>query len=48
VEHVVIFLGLVQNVLVVSQIQTFSIDAANGAIMLIARGLARVVGTGRA
>ena len=43
----VILLGLVQNVLVLSQIQTFWIDAANGAIILIALGLARVVGTGR-
>src|SRR5438270_3743577 len=43
----VILLGLVQNVLVLSQIQTFWIDAANGAIILIALGLARIVGTGR-
>jgi simple sugar transport system permease protein len=43
----VILLGLVQNVLVLSQIQTFWIDAANGAIILVALALARVVGTGR-
>jgi simple sugar transport system permease protein len=43
----VILLGLVQNVLVLSQIQTFWIDAANGAIILVALGLARIVGTGR-
>ena len=43
----VVLLGLVQNVLVLSQIQTFWIDAANGAIILIALGLARIVGTGR-
>jgi hypothetical protein len=30
-----------------SQIQTLWIDAANGAIVLIAPGLARIVGTGR-
>ena len=44
----VVLLGLVQNVLVLSQIQTFWIDAANGAIILIALGLARVIGTIRA
>ena len=44
----VVLLGLVQNILVLSQIQTFWIDAANGAIILIALGLARVVGTNRA
>ena len=32
---------------VLSPIQTFWIDAANGAIILIALGLARIVGTGR-
>jgi len=37
----------VQNILVLSQIQTFWIDAANGAIILIALGLARIVGTSR-
>jgi len=43
----VVLLGLVQNILVLSQIQTFWIDAANGAIILIALGLARVIGTSR-
>src|SRR5207245_9730406 len=43
----VVLLGLVQNVLVLAQIETFWIDAANGAIILIALGLARIVGTGR-
>src|SRR5262249_30992345 len=43
----VVLLGLVQNILVLSQIQTFWIDAANGAIILIALGLARLVGTSR-
>jgi simple sugar transport system permease protein len=43
----VVLLGLVQNILVLSQIQTFWIDAANGAIILIALGLARIVGTSR-
>ena len=43
----VVLLGLVQNILVLSQIQTFWIDAANGAIILIALGLARIIGTSR-
>jgi simple sugar transport system permease protein len=41
----VILLGLVQNILVLSQIQTFWIDAATGLIILIALGLARLIGT---
>jgi simple sugar transport system permease protein len=41
----VILLALVQNILILSQIQTFWIDAANGLIILIALGLARVIGT---
>jgi len=43
----VILLALVQNVLTLSQIQTFWIDAANGAIILIALALARIIGTQR-
>lgn len=39
----VVLLGLVQNVLVLSQVNTFWIDAANGAIILIALLLARFV-----
>jgi simple sugar transport system permease protein len=39
----VVLLGLVQNVLVLSQVNTFWIDAADGAIILIALLLARVV-----
>jgi simple sugar transport system permease protein len=39
----VVLLGLVQNVLVLSQVDTFWIDAADGAIILIALLLARVV-----
>jgi simple sugar transport system permease protein len=41
----VILLALVTNILVLSQIQTFWIDAATGLIILIALGLARVIGT---
>jgi ribose/xylose/arabinose/galactoside ABC-type transport system permease subunit len=41
----VILLALVSNILVLSQIQPFWIDAANGLIILIALGLARVIGT---
>jgi simple sugar transport system permease protein len=41
----VILLALVQNILILSQIQTFWIDAANGLIILIALGLARLIGT---
>jgi simple sugar transport system permease protein len=41
----VILLALVTNILVLSQIQTFWIDAANGLIILIALGLARLIGT---
>lgn len=43
----VILLELVNNILTLSQIQTFWIDAANGAIILLALGVARVVGTER-
>ena len=39
----VVLLGLVNNVLVLRNTSTFWIDAANGAIILIALGLARVV-----
>ena len=41
----VILLALVQNILILSQIQTFWIDAANGLIILIALGLARLIGS---
>lgn len=41
----VILLALVTNILILSQIQTFWIDAANGLIILIALGLARVLGS---
>jgi simple sugar transport system permease protein len=41
----VILLALVTNILVLSQIQTFWIDAANGLIILIALALARLIGT---
>jgi simple sugar transport system permease protein len=44
----VVLLGLVNNVLVLRNTSTFWIDAANGAIILIALGLARVIGTARA
>lgn len=44
----VILLALVTNILILSQIQTFWIDAATGLIILIALGLARVIGTERA
>src|SRR5437660_115098 len=44
----VILLALVQNILILSQIQTFWIDAANGLVILIALGLARLIGTERA
>jgi len=44
----VILLALVQNILILSQIQTFWIDAATGLIILIALGLARLIGTERA
>jgi simple sugar transport system permease protein len=40
----VVLLALVNNILVLSQIQTFWIDAANGAIILVALGLARLIG----
>ena len=43
----VVLLGLVNNVLVLRNTSTFWIDAANGAIILIALGLARVVGSVR-
>ena len=41
----VILLALVQNILILSQIQTFWIDAATGLIILIALTLARLIGT---
>jgi simple sugar transport system permease protein len=44
----VILLALVQNILILSQIQTFWIDAADGFIILIALALARLIGTERA
>src|SRR5258706_7671346 len=44
----VILLALVTNILILSQVQTFWIDAANGLIILIALGLARLIGTERA
>src|SRR3989454_5538807 len=43
----VILLALVTNILILSQIQTFWIDAANGLIILIALALARLIGTER-
>jgi simple sugar transport system permease protein len=43
----VILLALVTNILVLSQIQTFWIDAATGLIILIALALARLIGTER-
>jgi simple sugar transport system permease protein len=43
----VILLALVTNILILSQIQTFWIDAANGLIILLALGLARLIGTER-
>ncbi|HEX7733267.1 MAG TPA: ABC transporter permease [Ktedonobacteraceae bacterium] len=43
----VILLALVTNILILSQIQTFWIDAATGLIILVALGLARVIGTER-
>ena len=44
----VILLALVQNILILSQVQTFWIDAANGLIILIALALARLIGSERA
>ncbi len=44
----VILLALVTNILILSQIQTFWIDAANGFIILVALALARIIGTERA
>src|ERR1700686_2354958 len=44
----VILLALVTNILILSQIQTFWIDAANGLIILVALGLARLIGNERA
>jgi simple sugar transport system permease protein len=44
----VILLALVRNILILSQIQTFWIDAATGLIILVALALARVIGTERA
>ena len=43
----VVLLGLVNNVLVLRNTSTFWIDAANGAIILVALALARLVGTSR-
>jgi simple sugar transport system permease protein len=43
----VILLALVQNILILSQVQTFWIDAANGLVILIALALARLIGTER-
>jgi simple sugar transport system permease protein len=43
----VVLLGLVNNVLVLRNTSTFWIDAADGAIILIALGLARLVATVR-
>jgi len=43
----VILLALVTNILILSQVQTFWIDAANGLIILIALALARLIGTER-
>ena len=43
----VILLALVTNILILSQIQTFWIDAATGLIILIALALARLIGTER-
>jgi simple sugar transport system permease protein len=43
----VVLLGLVNNVLILRNTSTFWIDAANGAIILIALGLARLVGSVR-
>src|SRR6266487_393411 len=43
----VILLALVRNILILSQIQTFWIDAATGLIILIALGLARLIGSER-
>jgi simple sugar transport system permease protein len=44
----VILRALVQNILILSQIQTFWIDAANGLVILVALGLARLIGSERA
>ncbi len=44
----VILLALVQNILILSQVQTFWIDAANGLVILVALALARLIGTERA
>ena len=41
----VILLALVTNILILSQIQTFWIDAATGLIILIALAIARLIGT---
>ncbi len=43
----VILLALVTNILILAQIQTFWIDAATRLIILIALGLARLIGTER-
>src|SRR5947209_7917559 len=43
----VILLALVRNILILSQIQTFWIDAATGLIILVALALARLIGAER-
>jgi simple sugar transport system permease protein len=44
----VILLSLVTNILTLSNISSTWIDAVDGAIILIALGIARVIGTDRA
>jgi ribose/xylose/arabinose/galactoside ABC-type transport system permease subunit len=44
----VILLSLVTNILTLSSINSTWIDAVDGAIILIALGLAKVIGTDRA
>ncbi|HEX2646667.1 MAG TPA: ABC transporter permease [Candidatus Dormibacteraeota bacterium] len=44
----VVLLSLVTNILTLSQISSTWIDAVDGAIILIALGLAKLIGTGRA
>jgi simple sugar transport system permease protein len=43
----VVLLGLVNNILILNNTSTFWIDAANGAIILVALGLARLIEIGR-
>lgn len=40
----VVLLGLVQNILALAQVQSYWIDAVDGAVILVALGLSRVVG----